>query len=389
MVELKSMINLIIKKFINNVPEGKRRTRAGTVGGVVGIAVNVLLAATKAVIGFAFGSISTVADAVNNLTDAASSIITALGFKLAGKKPDADHPYGHGRIEYISGLVMAFIVLILGLSLLRDSVAQVIKPADMRFSWVSVIVLLLAIFAKLWLSLFFKKMNAITGSATFLAASVDSRNDVVTTLSVLVSLFIFKIWGVNVDGVAGIAVSVFILVSGVGLIKETLDPLLGRPPEKEFVESIYKKVLAYDGVIGVHDLVVHDYGPGRVFVSLHAEVPCDANILVSHDLIDNIERDFKQELGIETVIHIDPIITDDPYVNELRAQAVKILKNIDARLTLHDFRAVTGPTHTNIIFDAVIPADLKESEVKCAFENELERLLPDVRAVITFDSPYV
>ncbi len=383
------MINFIIKKFIDGTPEDKRRTRAGTVGGAVGIAVNLLLAAAKAVIGILFGSISVVADAVNNLTDAASSIITAFGFKLAGKKPDADHPYGHGRFEYISGLCMAFIVLILGLSLLRDSVMQILSPKAMQFSWLSVTVLILAVGAKLWLSLFFKKMNGLTGSATFLAASVDSRNDVITTLSVLLSLIVFKIWGINIDGVAGVAVSVFILISGIGLIRETLDPLLGRPPEKEFVDTIYKKVLGYEGVIGIHDLVVHDYGPGRVFVSLHAEVPANVNMLTSHDLIDNIERDFKEELGIETVIHIDPIITDDPYVNELKEQTLRVLRKIDMRITVHDFRVVTGPTHTNIIFDAVLPPDLKEREVRQEFDTKLSQLLPDVRAVITFDSPYV
>lgn len=383
------MINFIIKKFIEGTPEDKRRTRAGTVGGAVGIAVNLLLAAAKAVIGILFGSISVVADAVNNLTDAASSIITAFGFKLAGKKPDADHPYGHGRFEYISGLCMAFIVLILGLSLLRDSVMQILSPKAMQFSWLSVTVLILAIGAKLWLSLFFKKMNGLTGSATFLAASVDSRNDVITTLSVLLSLIVFKIWGINIDGVAGVAVSVFILISGIGLIRETLDPLLGRPPEKEFVDTIYKKVLGYEGVIGIHDLVVHDYGPGRVFVSLHAEVPANVNMLTSHDLIDNIERDFKEELGIETVIHIDPIITDDPYVNDLKEQTLRVLRKIDMRITVHDFRVVTGPTHTNIIFDAVLPPDLKEREVRQEFDTKLSQLLPDVRAVITFDSPYV
>jgi len=383
------MINFIIKKFIEGTPEDKRRTRAGTVGGAVGIAVNLLLAAAKAVIGILFGSISVVADAVNNLTDAASSIITAFGFKLAGKKPDADHPYGHGRFEYISGLCMAFIVLILGLSLLRDSVMQILSPKAMQFSWLSVTVLILAVGAKLWLSLFFKKMNGLTGSATFLAASVDSRNDVITTLSVLLSLIVFKIWGINIDGVAGVAVSVFILISGIGLIRETLDPLLGRPPEKEFVDTIYKKVLGYEGVIGIHDLVVHDYGPGRVFVSLHAEVPANVNMLTSHDLIDNIERDFKEELGIETVIHIDPIITDDPYVNELKEQTLRVLRKIDMRITVHDFRVVTGPTHTNIIFDAVLPPDLKEREVRQEFDTKLSQLLPDVRAVITFDSPYV
>lgn len=383
------MTDLLIKLLINKAPESERRTRIGTVGGAVGIAVNVLLAAVKAIIGIVFCSIATVADAVNNLTDAASSVITLVGFKLASKKADADHPYGHGRIEYISGLVMAFIVMMLGLSLLRDSAEQVIDPQPIVFSWISVAVLVIAVLAKLWLSLFFRRLHRLTGSSSFSAASADSRNDVVTTLSVLVSLFVFRLLGVNIDGVAGIAVSVFILISGVGLIKETLDPLLGRPPEKEFVDAIYKKVMGYDGIIGIHDLVVHDYGPGRVFVSLHAEVDASADILSSHDVIDNIERDFKNDMQIEAVIHIDPIVTDDPFVNELKALAAEILGDIDERLSIHDFRAVTGPTHTNIIFDTVLPADLREGEVKRAFDSRLHAQRQDINAVITFDSPYI
>ncbi len=385
------MTNLILKLFIKNDTgcEANFRTRCGTVGGAVGIAVNLLLALAKAVIGIVFCSIATVADAVNNLTDAASSVITLVGFKLAAKKPDEDHPYGHGRIEYISGLIMAFIVLLLGLVLAKDSVLQIINPQPIVFSWMGVVILLLAIAGKLWLSLFFKKLKALTGSSAFAAASIDSRNDCLTTATVLLSLFIFKIFGINIDGIAGALVSVFIIVSGVGLIKETLDPLLGQPPEPEFVEAVYKKVMGYDGIIGIHDLVVHNYGPGRVFVSLHAEVDASSDILVSHDLIDNIERDFKCDLGVETVIHIDPVVTNDPYINELKEVAIKTLLQIDARLTLHDFRAVTGPTHTNIIFDVVLPKDLLATDIKTDFDSKMSQSHPDVNSVITFDNSYI
>lgn len=385
------MTNLILKLFLKNNDEcaADYRTKCGTVGGAVGIAVNLLLALAKAVIGLAFCSIATVADAVNNLTDAASSVITLVGFKLAAKKPDDDHPYGHGRIEYVSGLIMAFIVLLLGLAFLKDSVLQIIKPKTIVFSWLSVTVLLVAIVGKLWLSLFFKKLKELTGSSAFAAASVDSRNDVVTTAAVLLSLLVFKVFEINIDGVAGILVSVFIIVSGVGLIKETLDPLLGQPPEPEFVECVYNKVMSYDGIIGIHDLVVHNYGPGRVFVTLHAEVDSTADILASHDLIDNIERDFKCDLGVETVIHIDPVVTKDPYINELKATAIEILSQIDKRLSLHDFRAVTGPTHTNIIFDVVLPKDVVANDVKSCFDDALSQRYADVNSVITFDNSYI
>lgn len=385
------LTNLILKLFIkdNSDCASDFRTRCGTVGGAVGIAVNLLLALAKATVGILFSSIATVADAVNNLTDAASSVITLVGFKLAAKKPDEDHPYGHGRIEYISGLVMAFIVLMLGLTLAKDSVMQIIKPKAVVFSWVGVIVLCLAIVGKLWLSLFFKKLKDLTGSSAFAAASADSRNDVVTTAAVLVSLFVFKISGVNIDGIAGALVSVFIILSGIGLVKETLDPLLGQPPEPEFVEAVYTKVMGYDGIIGIHDLVVHNYGPGRVFVSLHAEVDASSDILVSHDLIDNIERDFKCDMGVETVIHIDPVVTNDPHINELKAAATDILAGIDNRLALHDFRAVTGPTHTNIIFDVVLPKDLTANDVKKQFDDAINALYSNINSVITFDNSYI
>ena len=386
------MIHLILKLFIYNKPRSEQelRTRCGTVGGTVGIVLNALLALFKALAGILFGSIALVADAANNLTDAASSIITLIGFKLAAKKPDSDHPYGHGRIEYISGLLMSFLILLLGLSLAKSSIECIITPKDITFSWLSIAVMTGAIVAKFWLSLFNRKLQKITGSATFGAVAVDSRNDCITTLAVLASTIIYTLTKVNIDGITGLVVSIFILVSGVGLIKETLDPLLGRPPAPELVKAIEQKALGYEGIIGIHDLVVHDYGPGRVFVSLHAEVAADGDILESHDLIDNIERDFKNEMHLETVIHIDPIVTDDPMVNAMKQAVLETLHQMDPRLSMHDFRAVPGNTHTNLIFDVVLPADFSQSKkaFKADLDNRLATIYPDVFTVITFDRDF-
>lgn len=387
------MTNLILKLFIYNkeMTDAQRHTKTGVVAGIVAIVVNLVLSASKAAVGFLFGSISTIADAVNNLTDAASGVITLIGFKLAAKKPDADHPYGHGRVEYISGLLMAFIVLMLGLTLAKDSVVQIFKPATTEFSFISVGVLACAIFVKLWLSLFFKKVYKLTGSKTFLASAADSRNDVITTAVVLLSTTVHALFDFHVDGIAGLAVSVFIILSGIGLIKETLDPLLGQPPTKEFVDSVYKKAMSYDGIVGIHDLVVHNYGPGRVFLSLHAEVPVESDILTSHDLIDNIERDFKDEMGLEAVIHIDPIVTNDPFVNELKSYTLNVITSINSNLTMHDFRAVTGPTHTNIIFDVVLPCTLgyECAQLKAIIDGEIKKKYPECNCVITFDNSYI
>ena len=387
------MTNLILNFFIHNkersVPE--LRTRCGTVGGTVGILLNALLALCKAVAGLVFGSIALVADAANNLTDAASSVITLIGFKLAAKKPDSEHPYGHGRIEYLSGLLMSFIVLLLGLSLAKGSIRRIFAPVAPKFSFLSIAVMIAAILAKLWLSLFNKKLHKLTGSAAFEAVAADSRNDCLSTLAVLLSTVIYALTEWNIDGITGLAVSIFILISGVGLIKETLDPLLGQPPAPELVKAIHQKAMGYDGIIGIHDLVIHDYGPGRVFVSLHAEVSADGNIIESHDLIDNIERDFKAEMGLDTVIHIDPIVTDDPNVNAMKSTVRQALAQIDQRLSMHDFRAVTGPTHTNLIFDIVLPPDFSgnEKELKANLDARIQAVYPDVFTVITFDRSYL
>lgn len=386
------MTSLILKFFVYNKKRSaaQERTRIGTVGGTVGILLNALLALMKAAAGLLFGSIALVADAANNLTDAAGSIITLLGFKLAAKKPDRDHPYGHGRAEYLSGLIMAFVVLTLGLSLLKSSFEQILHPGELTFSYLSVAVMAVSILGKLWLTFFYKKLQALTGSATFGAASADSRNDAITTAAVLLSTVVYAVWGLNVDGYTGLAVSLLILYSAVGLIRETIDPLLGQPPEKEFVSEIYTKAMAYEGILGVHDLVIHNYGPGRTFLSFHAEVDAASDLMAGHDLIDNIEKDFLSELNVETVIHLDPVIVDDPVINDLKDHARTILATLDSELTLHDFRAVVGPTHTNVIFDIVLPPSHhgREREIKERFDSLLKAEHPECNTVITFDNDY-
>lgn len=387
------MTDIIIKLFIDNKQRtvADRRLRFGVVGGICGIIVNLLIALFKAITGIVFSSIALIADAVNNMTDAASSIITLFGFKLAAKKPDSDHPYGHGRIEYISGLIMSFIVLWLGFTLIKSAIQRIFRPEEIVFSYITVLVLIVSILGKLWLSAFYKKLEKITSSKTFAAASADSRNDVISTVAVLISVVFFKLTNINIDGYTGLAVSVFIVVSGIGLIKETLDPLLGQPPEKELVDTIYERAINYEGIIGIHDLIIHNYGPGRIFVSFHAEVPANEDLMKSHDLIDNVEREFFSDMGLEVVIHIDPVVTDDPYINALKCRISDILSGISDKLSMHDFRAVTGPTHTNLIFDIATPMDFEytDKELKEMIDHQLANSNPDCFTVITFDKNFI
>ncbi len=387
------MTRLILKLFVSDKPrtEAQRRTRLGTVGGAVGIAVNVLLAIGKAAAGLLFGSIALVADAVNNVTDAAGSIITLVGFKLAASPPDEDHPYGHGRMEYLSGMLLSFVVLLLGLSLLKSSVTQIFSPKELIFSYISIGVMIVSILGKLWLSLFYTKLQKLTCSATFSAAAADSRGDMLSTFGILVSLIVFKLTGLNLDGVMGLVVSVLIIINGIGLIRETLDPLLGKPPESELIDQIHSRAMSYDGIIGIHDLILHDYGPGRRFLSFHAEVPAAVDIMKSHDLVDNVERDFKKEMGLDTVIHIDPVVTDDPVLDELKETLRSILHHIDPAFTFHDFRAVVGPTHTNLIFDVVLPTECNrsEKEITACINETLHETHPHCFAVITYDRSFI
>ena len=388
------MTNFIIKKFIKdyeNVNEPKVRESYGTVSSITGIVVNVMLSAGKILTGILFNSISVTADGVNNLSDGASSIITLIGFKISGKPADKDHPFGHARMEYLAGLILGIAILLVGVELIKTSFNKIINPVKTVFSIEMTVVLIISILVKLWLSVFYNKLGSKISSATIKAARTDSRNDVVATTVVLLSVFISKLTGYEVDGYVGILVALFVLYSGYDILRDILNPILGEMPDGEFIGSIENKIISYDGIVNIHDLVVHNYGPNRYFATVHAEVNAKEDILKSHDLIDNIERDFARELNINLVIHLDPIITDDEEINELRGMTDKIVKSIDERLTMHDFRVVKGETHTNLIFDVVVPVDydIKSSKLVSLIEKEVQNKNETYFAVVTVDKNYV
>lgn len=354
------MTQLLIRMFIRDKDNGTSRavrTAYGNLASVVGIVCNLLLFAGKLTVGTLFGSIAITADAVNNLSDASSNIVSLLGFHLAAKAPDEKHPYGHARFEYLAGLAVSAMILAIGLSLLKESAVKVLHPEEVAFSWLSVLVLLASIAVKLWMSVFNRTVGMRIGSETLLATAADSRNDVISTGAVLASSVLCRVTGQpRIDGVMGVAVALFILWSGWGLVQDTLSPLLGESPDPELVDHIETKVLSYPGVLGTHDLMVHDYGPGRQFASLHVELPAEKDPLESHDLIDNIERDFLKEDHIQVTIHYDPIVTSDARVGVLRARLTQRAAAIDPELSIHDLRIVPGTTHTNVLFDLVLPA---------------------------------
>ena len=353
------MTEFLVRRFVRryeHTEEPAVRTAYGNLAGAVGIVCNALLCAAKLLMGTLFGSISVTADAVNNLSDASSSIITLVGFKLSAKPADKEHPYGHARIEYLAGLAVSVLIIVIGFELARTSLDKILHPTPVAFSWLTVAVLAGSIGVKLWMAMFNRTIGRRIGSATLEATATDSRNDVISTAAVLAALVLGQATHLVLDGWMGLAVALFILYSGIGLIKETVDPLLGEAPSEELAQHIARKVLSYDGVLGTHDLMVHDYGPGRSFASVHVEMAAEKDVLESHDIIDNIERDFHDNDNIHLVIHYDPIQTGDRAVGTLRAWVEGQLKTISPQLSMHDFRAVRGPTHTNLIFDVVVPA---------------------------------
>lgn len=367
------------------------RMRYGQFAGIVGIICNVMLCLGKGAIGLVSGSVSIVADAVNNLSDAASNIVSLLGFKLASRPADPEHPYGHGRYEYLAGLVVAALVLAIGINLAWSSVQKIIAPSPTEFSGALVAVLVLSIAVKLWMAAFNRSIGRRINSDTLEATAVDSRNDVISTAAVLACACISRATGVDLDGWAGLAVGAFICWSGVGLLRDTVSPLLGQAPSPELVEHIHDKILSYPGVLGTHDLMVHDYGPGRQFASAHVEMAAEADPLESHDLIDNIEQDFKMEDGLIVTLHYDPIVTDDPEVRDMRHWISHAVEEIDPRITVHDLRCVPGPTHTNVIFDCVRPAGsaLSSDELRERVARLVQGHYPRTIAKITVDESYV
>lgn len=388
------MTDFIIKKFIKdyeNVNEQRVRESYGITASITGIILNTLLSIGKILTGIIFNSISVTADGVNNLSDGASSVITLIGFKISSKPADKDHPFGHARMEYLTGLILGIAVILVGVELIKSSFDKIMNPTKTIFSIEMIVVLIVSVLIKLWISLFYKKLGDKISSATLKASSTDSRNDVISTIVVILSLLVSKATGYEVDGYVGIIVALFILYSGYDILRDILNPLLGEMPDKEFIESIENKILSYDGIVNIHDLVVHNYGPNRYFASVHAEVDAKEDIMKSHDLIDNIERDFAREFDISLVIHLDPVITDDEEINELRSMTDEIVKSIDERLTMHDFRVVKGETHTNLIFDVVVPVDydIKSSKLVSMIEKEIRNKDETYFAVITIDKNYV
>ena len=386
------MITCLAKFWIRESDsEEKKRRVYGTLGAVVGIFLNICLFAGKYLAGFLSGSIAIMADAFNNLSDAGSSFISLIGFVFSGKKPDLDHPFGHGRIEYLAGLGVSFLILLMGVELAKNSVQKILHPVSVQISTLSIAVLSASILVKLYMAYYNHAIGKKIRSATMAATATDSLSDAAATTVVLLAMLFLAVTGINIDGYCGILVAVFILAAGIGAAKETVSPLLGQAPDPEFVKEIKELVMQHEEVLGIHDMAVHDYGPGRVMVSLHAEVSGDGIIYELHDLIDRIERELKEKLHCETVIHMDPIDVGNVKTVEMKEEMVKLVKAIDERLTIHDFRMVTGTTHHNMIFDVVIPADFKlsQEELKDIIQKKVWEKWPDYYVVIDVDTAYV
>ena len=384
------MTSLLLRLFVKNHDDTENpvvRGAYGKLAGAVGIVCNLLLFAGKLLAGILSGSVAVTADAVNNLSDASSSLVTLLGFKLAERPADEEHPYGHARIEYISGLVVAALILLIGAELAKSSFSKILHPETVEFSLLTLGVLVGSILVKLWMALFCRKLGRRIDSTTLLATSADSRNDVISTAAVLVGCLVGYFFDVKLDGYIGMAVALFIIWSGCSIAKDTINPLLGERASEELVRNISDLILSHEKILGIHDLMVHDYGPGNCFASVHAEMDSAEDPLTCHDIIDDIERDALRELRVHLVIHYDPIITDDEELNAARALVEQEIRSIDESLSLHDFRMVRGPGHTNLIFDLVIPYSMEDrkAELKARIDERLQRQDRKYYTVITFD----
>ncbi|MGL4738190.1 MAG: cation diffusion facilitator family transporter [Cellulosilyticaceae bacterium] len=388
------MTQLLLKLFVKNSHDIRNphvRTQYGQLAGSVGIICNLLLFVAKLAIGLLFNVISITADAINNLSDAGSSIMTLIGFKIASKPADEDHPFGHARVEYISGLIVAFLILNIGIQLIQSSINKILHPESAGFSLAIAIVLVLSVLMKLWMAAFNSQLGKAIHSTTLKATAMDSLSDVISTSAVLVALITERLTGWKLDGYMGLLVALFIIYSGIKVIKETISPLLGEAPTQDLVTEVETKISGYEGVLGLHDLMIHNYGPERCFASVHVEVDAAEDIMLSHDLIDQIERDFLEEQGIHLVIHLDPIVTDDEILNLLRSLTLEKVKEVASTLSIHDFRAVKGATHTNLIFDVTVPHDfnLSDKEVAYAIDQALKTVDPNLYTVITIDHNYI
>lgn len=383
------LTDCLIRRFVpdaEKVNDSRVRGAYGKLAGIAGIVANVLLFVGKLLAGVLSGSVAIIADAFNNLSDAGSSIVTLVGFRLSSAPPDKEHPFGHGRMEYLSALTVAALIMMAGVELATSAVDKILHPAVTEFSWVAIVILIASILVKAWMAYFNRSIGRRIHSEALTASATDSRNDVICTAVVLLSSVFTCITGIVVDGWVGVAVALFVIWSGFSVMRETISPLLGQAPEPELVAAIRDMVLAQEGIIGVHDLIVHNYGPGRCIVSLHAEVPSNADILKSHEVIDSVERRLSKEMNIIACIHMDPVDTQDERVAALRVLSETILQDIDPAFTLHDFRVVFGEKRINVIFDAVVPFSYQESaSLQAEIERRLQVVDPRLYAVITVD----
>lgn len=388
------MINLLLRLFVKDysqVHDQRVRGRYGIFAGSTGIFLNLCLFAGKFFAGLITSSIAVTADAFNNLSDAGSSVVTLLGFKMAGMPADNEHPFGHGRFEYLSGLAVSLAIMLVGLELIKSSFQKIMHPEDIVFSMLSITILVVSVLVKLWMCWFNRTLANRIDSTAMRATSMDSLTDAVATTAVIIGTFIGYFSGVNLDGWIGIIVALFILYTGFTTARDSLSPLLGQAPDPAFVKGIADTVLSHSEVIGIHDLIVHDYGPGRVMISLHAEVPCNADILEMHDVIDRIELELRGKFSCEVTIHMDPIAVDDAVTNEMRGRVLTMVKRISPDISIHDFRMVEGPTHTNLIFEVLVPHKFRIPDVEVA--DLVRRGVGDIGenyfAVITVEKAFI
>ena len=389
------MTELLVKTFVKdyqNTEEAKVRTAYGVLSSLVGIVCNLLLFVGKLAVGLVLHSVSVMADAFNNLSDAASSVIGFIGVKMAEKPADEEHPFGHGRIEYIAALIVSFLVIEVGFTFFKNAIAKIRTPEELSFNRISMGILLASVAVKLWLSFFNKKLGKRINSTVMQATATDALGDVVTTLATMGSIFFFYFTKINIDGYVGLAVSLLVMWAGVGIAKDTLEPLIGQSVDPKLYREISEFVENYDGILGSHDLIVHNYGPTKSLASIHAEVPNNVDIETSHEIIDRIERDAAKKLGIFLVIHMDPVETADAQVAEVKAEVQEVLHQMDERLSLHDFRMVDGEKWINLIFDVVVPFSYGENDrpkLREAIEEKVSSLDERYHCVITFDSGFV
>ena len=388
------MKKLLLKLFVKNYQDKENpvvRAKYGVLAGVFGIITNLLVCSVKIIVGLLSASVSILADGINNLSDAGASIVTFIGFHLSSKPADEEHPFGHERYEYLSGMIVSIIILIIGGSLLIDSIKKIISPVEMQTGTYIYIILAISILFKFIQALFYKSLAKDIDSTTLKASSVDSLNDCISTAAVFVGLIIFDLTGfAYIDGIVGIIIAIFIIVAGVKLLKETMDPLLGEMPSKEDVDTIVNNITKYEGVLGIHDLVIHSYGPNKTFVTVHCEVDSKVDIMLSHDMVDNIEADFKKEFNIDLVIHMDPVDIHDEETQNLKKDIAGIIKKYDENLRFHDFRVVKGVTHTNVLFDLEMPLTYNKTPLE--LKNDIAQLIKEynsfLNAVIVVDHFY-